>query len=392
MNDFKQFQNLLSQLTLIRKQNERILELTGEKFNVFNILGLSTDEVRTHSAFLGEILNPRGSHCQKDLYLKEFINYFNIENFNYSTAVLEIEKSIGFISNDYTEGGTIDLLIKDNNNAIIIENKIYAGDQKNQLLRYHNYGEKNFKSVYLFYLTLDKKSPDKSSTGDLDSSKYICISYEDDIKNWLEKCKEKSVNQPIIRETITQYINLIKQLTGQTINITMNDEIVNKIVNDDDNLKTFFELHKSNLMDDIKKKLVLRFKQQMFELSKELQLELKFNENFGFNKETGFEFYLPNSKHGYYLNFLFCGVFSRLVYGIYNNKQPYIDTHKSLIINQRGNGLGWGNWLWLKEFESHLLHWDSNVSPWLAIIDNSLKENIKEKIKMLILNLEGIEY
>jgi hypothetical protein len=392
MNDFKQLQNLLSQLTLIRKQNERILELTGEKFNVFNILGLSTDEVRTHSAFLGEILNPKGSHSQKDLYLKEFINYFNIENFNYSTAVLEIEKSIGFISNDYKEGGTIDLLITDNNNAIIIENKIYAGDQKNQLLRYQNYGEKNFMSVYLFYLTLDKKIPDKSSTGDLDSSKYICISYENDVKNWLEKCKEKSVNQPIIRETITQYINLIKQLTGQSTNKIMNEEIVNKIVNDDDNLKTFFELHKSNLMDDIKMKLTIRFKQQMFEIADELNLKLVFSDNLGFGKETGFEFHFPDSNSGYYLSFGFCSYFTRLVYGIFNKKQPYNDDHKSLIVSRLGNGLGWRNWLWLKEFESNLLHWDRNVSPWLAIIDNSLKGNIKEKINILISNLEGIKY
>jgi hypothetical protein len=328
MNDFNRLHILISQLTSIRKQHEKVSEFTGEKFNVFNILGLSTNEVRTHSAFIGELLNPKGSHCQNELYLKQFVKYFNIENFDYSNAILEIEKSIGYITSDKKEGGNIDILITDkNNNSIIIENKIYAGDQENQLLRYFNYGKKYCKTINLFYLTLDGKEPSGLSTNDLDKKNFVCISYSQGIKNWLELCKEKSVNQPIIRETLTQYLNLINQLTGQSINKIMNTEIVNKIVSDDDNLKTFFELHKSNLMSDVKKELTIRLKQQLTELANDLDLTFDFSENLGFESETGWEFISKKSKNNYFMSFGFCSYFSRLVYGIYNHEQKYDKEH-----------------------------------------------------------------
>lgn len=391
MTDINGFQILISQITAIRKQYEKISELTGEKFNVFNILGLSTNEVRTHSAFIGELLNPNGLHSQKSIYLEQFLDLFQIENFDYSNAILEIEKSVGYISDDKKDGGNIDIIITDkNNNAIIIENKIYAGDQENQLLRYYNYAKKNCKSVNLYYLTLDGKEPSKFSTNDLDKSQYKCVSYANDIKNWLEKCKEKSVNQPIIRETLTQYINLIKELTGQSINKTMNTEIVNKIVSDDDNLKTFFELHKSNLMSDVKKSLTIILKQQLTEIANEFDLTLDFSDNLGFAAETGWEFISKKSKNNYFISFGFCSYFSRLVYGIYNHEQKYDKEHRELISKSLGKGLGWENHLWLKEFENPLKEWN-NPEPWLAIIDNSFKANVKDKITILLDNLKDID-
>ena len=50
--------------------------------------------------------------------------------------------------------------------------------------------------------------------------------YKNDIIQWLEKCRKEAVTHSILRETITQYINLIKYLTHQTINENMEKEIV----------------------------------------------------------------------------------------------------------------------------------------------------------------------
>src|SRR6266446_1112235 len=55
------------------QENRRISALTGEHFNVFRILGLEAAEVRTHSAFLAELLNPKGSPGQGDLFLRLFL-------------------------------------------------------------------------------------------------------------------------------------------------------------------------------------------------------------------------------------------------------------------------------------------------------------------------------
>jgi hypothetical protein len=389
MNEINRLQILISQITTIRKQHEKVLELSGEKFNVFNILGLSTNEVRTHSAFIGELLNPKGSHCQKYIYLYQFTNLFKIENFDYTNSLLEIEKSVGYISDDKKDGGNIDIIITDkNNNAIIIENKIYAVDQENQLLRYYNYGKKKCKSVYLFYLTLDGKEPSKFSTNELDKTNYTCISYSNDIKKWLEICKEKSENQPIIRETLSQYINLIKELTNQSINRTMNFEIVKKIVSDDDNLKTLFELHKSNLMADVQKELTIRLKQQLTELAYEFDLTLDFNDNLGFEKETKWVFFSKKMKN-YSISFEFCNYFYQLVYGISNPEETYSKKHRKKIETRLGEGLGWENYLWIKDFDE-LNDWN-NSDPWLAIIDNSFKSNVKEKLVLLLDSLKDID-
>ena len=64
--------SFLERVTSINKKYENIAEITGENFNVFRILGLSSSEVRTHSAFIAELLNPKGSHNQKQIFLKLF--------------------------------------------------------------------------------------------------------------------------------------------------------------------------------------------------------------------------------------------------------------------------------------------------------------------------------
>ena len=52
-------QTLLSGVAAINKTYECIAEITGEDFNIFRILKVETKEVRMHSAFLIELLNPK---------------------------------------------------------------------------------------------------------------------------------------------------------------------------------------------------------------------------------------------------------------------------------------------------------------------------------------------
>ncbi len=128
-----QFKTLLEQVNTLNNHYKRINDLTGENFNIFRILKLESSEVRLHSAFLAELLNPKGNHGQKDTFLKLFVDIFCFKNnpIDTESCRVVIEKHTGFISEDQTEGGRIDIIITDKSkNQIIIENKIYAGDQK----------------------------------------------------------------------------------------------------------------------------------------------------------------------------------------------------------------------------------------------------------------------
>lgn len=51
------------------KKYKEIFEKTGENFNIFKILRIETEEVFTHSRFLCELLNPKGSHGKGSLFL-----------------------------------------------------------------------------------------------------------------------------------------------------------------------------------------------------------------------------------------------------------------------------------------------------------------------------------
>lgn len=230
---------LLGQVSTIDNAYKIVKQNTGEDFNLFQILGMETAEVKTHSKFLAELLNPKGSHMQGVTFLQLFIDYLNQlkvtddipflpkshkvalkpENSN-----VQIERYIGRKNED--EGGRIDITIEDTNrNLICIENKIYAKEKDKQMLRYGNFADASSSINHLFFLTLWGNEP-----GTNDEKTVYSISYKKHIIEWLKVCKKEAVNLPILRETISQYINLIKKLTHQTTNKNMEKEIQNLIL------------------------------------------------------------------------------------------------------------------------------------------------------------------
>jgi hypothetical protein len=247
-------QNLLNQVGIIVKKNNEILDATGGRFNVFNVIGLASDEVRLHSALLAELLRPNGTHGLKDEFLKAFIKQLGIENFDCQSAKVEVEKSIGLVTD--TDGGRIDLVISDKNgSAIIIENKIYAGDQNAQLIRYNEYAIKKHRDKYnILYLTLDGKV---ATDGSAKGVTYSQISYAEHILDWLERCLNLSVRQPLVRETINQYISLIKQLTGQTNSNKMKTELIDLLISNPGHIESAQEIIKA--MNELANKVREKF-------------------------------------------------------------------------------------------------------------------------------------
>ncbi len=148
------------------------------------------------------------------------LNFFNVDK-----TVAKTELYIG--PKTETEGGRIDIIVRDDCHAITIENKVYAGDQENQLLRYDNYAAGKFGSGYkLVYLTLHGCEASDVSTGG-EKIEYQTVSYEKNVTNWLGKCAELSQDKPYVCETIKQYKQLIEQITGQDMEDLDTKEIVN---------------------------------------------------------------------------------------------------------------------------------------------------------------------
>lgn len=214
-NKVEQLLKEISEIVLKDKVQQEEKRKRGENFNIFSVIGVQRKEVRLHSAFIAELLNPQGNHGLGDRFLVAFLEKA-LDKKNHSietkTAKVVVEYVIGPISEDGKRGGRIDILLTDKkNNAIIIENKIDASDQENQLLRYYNYAKDNKLSYDLIYLTKEgNKASDYSTNGE--KVDYICISYRYNIISWLEYCEQIADKFPLIRETIHQYIFNLKEI------------------------------------------------------------------------------------------------------------------------------------------------------------------------------------
>jgi hypothetical protein len=228
MNNVKK---MLSKASMILRDFEEVEKSTGEKFNLFSILNRERKEVTTHSRFLAELLSPSGSHGQGYDYLRFFIEMLdneNLKDFDYKSATVKAELNIGNEKDNNAKKliywGQIDTFIKDKNgNCIVIENKIDAGDQREQLLRYYDYlncSKNRFKTKSLYYLTPEGKAPELKSLSNIDGRSltiddFKIISFKNFITAWLEKCLNHSNSIPNLRETINQYLRIVKKITKQ---------------------------------------------------------------------------------------------------------------------------------------------------------------------------------
>lgn len=99
-----------------------------------------------------------------------------------------------------------------------------------------------------------------SAKGLIENHHYFNISYEYDIKNWLELCQKEAVEFPMLREVIKQYIYLIKKLTNQTINNNMSKDIVERMEKE---IHASFDV--ANNLFELKKKIFYDFVQTLKE-------------------------------------------------------------------------------------------------------------------------------
>jgi hypothetical protein len=416
MKDTYPLQNLLQQITVIKRKYKEITSITGEDFNLFSIMRMETSEDRTHSAFITELLSSRGSHGQGNKFMKIFIDtvnqsLLNMEGGNELIAEFDqykakLKKRIGIINDEYTEGGEIDIYIEDGDKCIIIENKIYARNQGKQLLRYYNYGRRK-KQFWLLYLTLDEKLPDDEVTGFVEDvkRKVIPISYKHHILKWLELCKREVSDFPIIRESLTQYIFLLKKLTNQSTNKKMENEIVNTIISNSDSLAAAFGIESS--IDKVYDPLLKILKQQLDEKVAKFGFATKdfdWGSSTRNSEESYFYFYLPNSKYDIYVALGFdqknCLDFSVGLYSDDENLKPETQNFKLLQkeVTKRLENIGKCEISLLEKYlyvcyelhDESLTVW-TEFDIWIGIPNGQTADKLIELVKTIYENIKDLE-
>ncbi|WP_313263601.1 PD-(D/E)XK nuclease family protein [Sphingobacterium sp.] len=196
---------------IFKLEEERKLK-ERTQFNVFEILKLQSNENRTHSAFIAELLNPHGSHLMGTTFLKLFLEVTDLLPwFSLDGVRIKLEKHIGKVDLEEIRGGRVDIFIENGKQTICLENKIYAGQGHYQVERYLKHNEGN---NHVLYLTLQEDGLDLKIDHRFDGQ-WQHISYSKTIIDWLEQCLTViDENYYLLKESIKQYIVLVKKLTG----------------------------------------------------------------------------------------------------------------------------------------------------------------------------------
>lgn len=217
---------LINRTALLRAELHR-----PPSFNLFTLLRSGSDEVRLHSRYLAFLLNPQGAHAAGGKLLQLLLDALNIEGFDCRDVTVEIEYR------------NVDILIRNaKQQAIIIENKLYAEDQEAQLFRYlETLQGEGYHTYPPIYLTLDGRDADTRSCLGID---YQRISYAADILPWLEQCQPWVIREAAVRESLLQYIDLIAKLTYQNQGHAYMDAI-KQTLRQDNNLLIVRDLQKA---------------------------------------------------------------------------------------------------------------------------------------------------
>lgn len=134
-----------------------------------------------------------------------------------------------------------------------------------QLVRYHNYAP----NAIIIYLTLDGHEPNSDSVTDQKENKemtngedFFCVSYSEDILQWLYECYQKVENKKTLAEGIAHYIRTVESLTGK--NMTLHKLISQKLMEDPEKVKAALEIEDACLT--LKKDIQMDFWNTLFNL------------------------------------------------------------------------------------------------------------------------------
>jgi len=194
------------------KQQQELERTEATRFNVFEFI--EPDENKL-SDILADLLNPSGSHGQKDTFLRLLIEQLGVGSRKMSLVGARVEREAP------THGilkfrRRIDVLV----NAgilVAIENKVDAAEQTDQIQDYLEHltfcSRTGGQRFVLVYLTPTGCAPDSFSPAGVEAAKASgqlqCWSYRREFRDWLKLCR-KNCAAPKIAHFLADYIGYIE--------------------------------------------------------------------------------------------------------------------------------------------------------------------------------------
>lgn len=399
----KLLKNVANKIAALNEAKRMYANKLAPDFNIFDYL--RGDEMGL-SRCIASLLNPKGTHGQGNLFLKEFLKL--IDN------VLSENELIEKWTDTVTDGCQVDLekqangkrridvYLRFNNGEIIgIENKPWACDQEDQLKEYADYIKNQIKPSKWLLIYLSNFNPANSEYSistpqrkELEKSgNFIWLNYAE-LVEWLEFCAQisKALSVRVFIEELAKFVQT--KINGD---LDMSDatEVKNIILKSAENLKSAFQV--SKVIRNVKESLIELFHNDLKKKLEEKSLILVWHESMSKSWKSGCSFGVKfNNSQNAYLRFEFeYSGLHNLYWGIKRENEQidfdepaWNDIH--VLMNEFGSSRKNVRWAWWnyiddnQEFSSDYRYWDTSEAPWVSMMPET---NESEKLATKITNI-----
>lgn len=421
-----EYKDFFEKVSGFLKQAEKHKRRGNNDFNPYLQMLSKNDEVRLHSRLICGFLNPLGKHYQGDVFLEEFLK------------CVELKEWFGDTSNArvYKEYENIDMYITNGGQHIIVENKIWADDQPQQIQRYIEkiakkqskdfneietseidsnddveYSElessenitqqelnEAYENIAVLYLAPAERKPSRYSLGKWEIQgdslvngdnkvKFKAISYKNEILKWIENSQAKVGCITNLNAALLFYKDVVQIITNKKEN-TMSLEKFLTENNMEENMKIVFEIlkNKDKIMESYCEAIVEKHRKQIESKGFEIVKTDKNRDKLGKWKhhDLSYPFMIKPKGCGEY-HYAFCVEYymqeKRYVnYGVKFFKQDSILNTKDTLLNRIQKFLELKESWWLNYGKK----WFYSLSTSIAELESKLQEFLdSNKIKAL---------
>jgi hypothetical protein len=349
-------------------------KILSPEFNSFDFWWLDENKVSDILAFF---INPKETHAQGDIFLKEFLQTIG-EDIDCDKFTVEVIREQ--LTN---ENRRIDIVISFNKGEYIIgiENKIYetTTDQEKQLEHYWEYLKRKSNNKFrLFYLAPINKIISEHSLPELqrksleENGQFKKISYEEHIIDCIHRFSINSESERV-RAFLSDFEKSLKQLYIGEKFMDENNLIVDFATSNLQNLETTLKI--GFTISEVKKILKDKLYNQCEKIAKD------------FGLKSDFEFYdsfriYPKQWNNHSICFSFES--GGLKYGICRNTWDKDKTRKNEIEEMLGGSWNVSNWFLCENFLYR--NFENDTDGWLDIEKGVLATKVYDFVKSVIEN------
>jgi hypothetical protein len=340
------------------------------------------------SAILAWLLNPEGSHGQSGRFLNLLLQMLGA---NWPFDVCERAK----VAVEYpVERGRVDIRIESGGRCCVLENKPWAVEQPDQIIRYldhldHCRLSKNTLPVSdypLVYLTPNASLPrsisEQEAKDRMEAGQLHCWAFSSHLLVWLEKCRAacRADRVAVFIDELGQYI---RGIFGGAQDVTMQEQLATEIVRFPEMVESAMQVVMAG--DSIRQKLMEKLRAEI-EVAAGGEGWLVDWSASVYSPRTGFSIdFSPKSECVFRLEF-YRSQYRDAAYGAYKRDVASSSdggAREALfsagLISDKREESAWPWWRPLSPGDDLLPydeHWNSSAAPWYAIADGSMARSI----------------